>query len=386
MMTIADRSPERDVLCVLPGLPSPTTGGGTLLYELIAYLRTRGRLHVVMPVIPRLAAEQEMLAHDPALTGIHWHTLAAPSHVGLLGRCARLASRLPGEVHKFATAANQQLLEELRERVSPAAELMISSKAVAPYRNGRLPGNVRVYMMDVDPAIVRYEGPSLRRRIATVLERPKVDALCRLVMTRAGRIGSISPKDVPVLNGMGGRTDVAYVPPLMRPRPVDRAAARPWQVLITTNYTYPPNVRSLEWFLRDCWPHVDSRAELTVTGKDEEGALEAICSQSARVTYAGCVPASELDAIYARTAVAVNPTLAGSGFQIKLLDAIARGVPIVSTAFSNRVGPAIASSDDPKELARLIDERLVPNTAAAFGYAGFYAAATKAWDDFLFGS
>jgi hypothetical protein len=82
--------------------------------------------------------------------------------------------------------------------------------------------------------------------------------------------------------------------------------------------------------------------------------------------------------------VAVNPTRLGSGFQIKLLDAIARGVPVVSTAFSNRIGPAIASSDDPVELARLITTRLTPGAVAPFDYAAFYESATNAWDSFLF--
>jgi hypothetical protein len=375
---------ERCLLCVLPAVPSPNTGGGTLIYEVLAYLRTRGVLHVVVPVVSHLTREYEALRHDAVLDGVEWHMLTPSSSGGLLGRLASRFSRLPGDVRAFATPANQRLLDELRARCRPTAELMIASKAAAPYRGMRLPSGVRVYMMDVDPAIVRYDGPSLKRRIATAIERPKVDAVCRTVLKQAGRIGSISPKDVPTLNQMGGRTDVMHVPPLMRPRPVNRGKAQPWQVLITTNFTYPPNVRSLEWFLRDCWPLVNDKAQLTVTGKDENNALAALCSRSPRVTYAGCVSAAELDTIYSRSAVAVNPTLSGSGFQIKLLDAIARGVPVVSTAFSNRLGDAIPSADDPRELARLIDERLVPAAAVPFDYQRFYEAAMAGWDEFLF--
>lgn len=373
------------VLCVLPSIPSPTTGGGTLLYEVLAYLRTRGSLHVVVPIIPHLQREYEAVVSDPVLAGVSWHMLVPSPARGIFGRAARIVSRLPGDVYTFASPANQQVLEAVRDTAKPRVEIIVSSKAIAPYRDLRPAPGVRMYMMDVDPSIVRYDGPSLKRRIAAAIERPKVDALCRAVLQSATRIGSISPKDVPTLNDMGGRRDVRYVPPLMRPRPTNRADAQPWQVLITTNFTYPPNVKSLEWFLRDCWPHVDSKAQLTITGKDEHDALAALCAKSPRVRYAGCVSATELDAIYARSAVAVNPTLSGSGFQIKLLDAIARGVPIVSTAFSNRLGPAIASSDDPRELARLIDERLVPSSAAAFDYGTFYDAATEAWDTFLFG-
>ena len=103
-----------------------------------------------------------------------------------------------------------------------------------------------------------------------------------------------------------------------------------------------------------------------------------------RTTYAGCLSAADLNAAFARTAVAVNPTRQGSGFQIKLLDAIARGVPIVSTTFSNKVGTAIPSSDDPLTLAALISARLAPSAAQPFDYATFYRQACTAWDEFLF--
>jgi len=69
---------------------------------------------------------------------------------------------------------------------------------------------------------------------------------------------------------------------------------------------------------------------------------------------------------------------------VKLLDAIARGRPIVSTAWSNKLGPAIPSSDDPAELAALITARLEPSRTPAFDYAAFYREAVAAWERFLF--
>jgi glycosyltransferase involved in cell wall biosynthesis len=154
-------------------------------------------------------------------------------------------------------------------------------------------------------------------------------------------------------------------------------------VLITTNLAYQPNVTSLDWFLREVWPHVGP-AELTIAGGDPRGVGQRLSRGRERVRFVGLLGPAELDAAFARTAVAVNPTRTGSGFQVKLLDAIARGVPIVSTAWSNKLGPAIPSSDDPAELARLITDRLTPDTAAAFDYASFHAAACKAWNAFLF--
>lgn len=126
-------------------------------------------------------------------------------------------------------------------------------------------------------------------------------------------------------------------------------------------------------------------ARLTIAGLDPRGVAPRLCRGHDRVTFVGLLDPAELDAAFARTAVAVNPTRTGSGFQVKLLDAVARGVPIVSTAWSNKLGPAIPSSDDPQELARLIIDRLTPGGAPPFDYAAFHAQAEAAWEAFIWG-
>lgn len=383
-ITVTTTDAHRRTLCVLPGIPERRTGGGLLLFEVLAYLATRGQIAAVVPTVGHVRGEFEETTGDPLLAGVEWHALEPERLPGITGYLHRLVSPLPAEVAKFATASNRGTLDSLRRRFAPDVELVISSWALAPYANLALPSRSRLYMVNVDPDIVRYDGPSLKRRLASVVDRPKVRRLCRRALSMAGRIGAISTADVPELNRLGRRADVTYVPPLMRPRPVDRSKAVPNTVLITTNFTYSQNVTSLEWFFRECWPLVSHHAQLTVTGKDEHDRLATLCRANPRTTYAGCVSPADLDDTFARTAVAVNPTRLGSGFQIKLLDALARGVPIVSTMFSNKVGAAIPASDDPKMLAELIDSHLAPDEIQPFDYAAFYDGALAAWDRFLF--
>lgn len=372
------------ILCVLPGIPERRTGGGLLLFEVLAYLASRGRVAALVPVSGHLTADFDAATEDPLLAGVEWHRLQPRYVPGLAGYLQRLAAPVPAEVAKFANDGNRQLLENVRRQLRPEIELAISSWALAAYDRLTLPHGSRLYMVNIDPDIVRYHGPSLKRRLACLIDRPKVKRLCSRALAAAGRIGAISAADVPALNRLGGRQNVAYVPPLMRPQPIDRSRAVPNTVLITTNFTYTQNVLSLEWFFGECWPHVSDRAQLTITGKDEDDRLASLCRANPRTTYAGCVSPAELDEAFARTAVAVNPTRLGSGFQIKLLDAIARDVPIVSTAFSNKLGPAIASSDDPRTLAELINARLTPGCVPPFDYAAFHGDAVAAWDRFLF--
>lgn len=78
----------------------------------------------------------------------------------------------------------------------------------------------------------------------------------------------------------------------------------------------------------------------------------------------------------------MNPTRSGSGFQIKLLDALARGVPVVTTSFSNRIGPALLASDDPRQFAALVNAAL-KSCQAVYPYSSFYGNAVRAWNNFL---
>jgi len=375
---------KQRVLCVLPLLPETTTGGGVLLNEVLQYLLTRGRVAAVVPVQAYRQPQFEKLQDDDLLRGIEWHPLEEHRSPGVFGMLSRAVAATPSEVSKFSTRENQQLLRAVRDRFRPAVELAISSWALAAYPHHAFVPTTRLYMVNVDPDIVRHDGLSLARKLACAIDRPKVSRLCHRALATASRVGSISERDSRTLNRMGGRDDVAYIPPLMRPRFVDRSAVEPFTALITTNFTHSQNAVSLHWFLRECWPHVDARARLTITGKDDRNALTRLGDAYPRVRYAGLLSENELNIVFAHSAVVVNPTTTGSGFQIKLLDALARGVPVVTTNFSNRIGPDIPSSDDPRTLAELINRRLEPDDSRPFDYAAFHRQALAAWDRFLF--
>jgi len=375
---------KQRILCVLPVLPEATSGGGVLLHELLQYLLSRGTVVAMAPVHAYRRPQYEKLLDDDKLRGIEWHPLEEHRAPGLLGMLGRAMAAAPSEVSKFTTSNNRRLLKAVRDHFRPTVELAVSSWALAAYDGHAFVPATRLYMVNVDPDIVRHDGPPLSRKLACAIDRPKVARLCRQALATASRVGSISERDVPALNRMGGRHDVAHIPPLMRPRFVNRSAVEPFTALITTNYTHSQNATSLRWFLRECWPHVHPRARLMITGKDDGCALARLCDDLPRVRYAGLLSDSQLDMAFARSSVVVNPTTEGSGFQIKLLDAIARGVPVVSTAFSNRIGTAIPSSDDPRTLAELINSRLESTNSGPFDYAAFHRLAVAAWDDFLF--
>lgn len=364
-------------LLSIPELPSTKTGGGVLLHELLHFLAVRGAVDVVLPVAPHQAADFEQLGAAFADLPVGWHTLEAQSYT----QVGRLRSGLPVEVLKNRSEDNCRCLEDLRRRLEPDCELLISSWALGAYRGSCLPPKARLYMVNVDPEIIRPRDGSFFRKIEAWWERRCVKGLCRKALQGAGAAAAITSKDAAVLGRWRG-APVEHLPPLMRPKPVERSGARKDVLLITTNYTYDHNRRSLDWFLGEVWPRLPG-FELWITGRDNaDHALARQVADLPRVHYRGLLETEAFEACFREAGLCINPTRSGSGFQIKLLDALCRGVPVVSTEFSNPFPGVIPSSDDPEELAKLIQAQLA-GASKAFDYEAFYADAVHAWEKFL---
>jgi glycosyltransferase involved in cell wall biosynthesis len=113
----------------------------------------------------------------------------------------------------------------------------------------------------------------------------------------------------------------------VEPRPEPRRRPDEPLRLIFVGSNYHPNVHGLAWFIEHVLPAVQRAvpAILEVVGTKPDRAIEA-----PGVTYAG--PVSSLDPHYDRAHVAIVPIFYGSGVRGKVVEAMAYGRPVVSTA------------------------------------------------------
>ena len=95
----------------------------------------------------------------------------------------------------------------------------------------------------------------------------------------------------------------------------------------------PHNDDGLRWFLREIWPLVLKQlpeAKLQVVGREPRPELTTMVAQLAdSVSLTGYVP--DLDAILGQTAALINPLRFGSGVKLKVIEALGRAIPVVST-------------------------------------------------------
>jgi len=155
------------------------------------------------------------------------------------------------------------------------------------------------------------------------------------------------------------RSRVSVIPNGITIRPVqlpEPAVAD--HLLFVGTLGYEPNIDAIRWFAAEAlpliWQHRPD-VRLDVAGFGSGAALRDALSDS-RCTRHESPP--DLTPLYARAAVVIAPVRIGGGTRIKILEALANGRAMVSTAFaaeglSLRAGTDIEFADSPGAIAAL---------------------------------
>ncbi len=108
-------------------------------------------------------------------------------------------------------------------------------------------------------------------------------------------------------------------------------AAQRNSVLYVGSMDYHANADAVMWFAREIWPGVENRfpgLTFTIAGRNPGPAIQALASSRVHVT--GSV--KDVRPYYANALVVVVPLRVGSGTRLKILEAMAAGVPVISTS------------------------------------------------------
>jgi glycosyltransferase involved in cell wall biosynthesis len=167
------------------------------------------------------------------------------------------------------------------------------------------------------------------------------------------------------------------VAPLPEPAgpPAGPAPGEPLRLLFVGSLNYEPNAQGLEWFAHEVAPRLRERVEveIEVVGPGRRG------PELPGVSYLGRV--DDVGAAYARAHAAVVPLRAGAGSRLKVVEALAQGVPLVSTTLGVEGydlvdGEHALIADDPDTLverfalldASLRGDRHLAGSLVAAGY------------------
>jgi polysaccharide biosynthesis protein PslH len=124
---------------------------------------------------------------------------------------------------------------------------------------------------------------------------------------------------------------------------------------------YPPNADGIRWFILEVFPIIKQKipdASLTIIGKNPPGDFIKIAQQQPdSITVTGYVP--DLTPYLEKAEVMVIPVRAGGGMRVRILEAFARGMPVVTTTVGIEGIEAIPDEevvikDTPSEFAQAV--------------------------------
>lgn len=133
----------------------------------------------------------------------------------------------------------------------------------------------------------------------------------------------------------------------------------PFTMLFVGSFRHQPNLQALRWLIERVLPLVIAerpQARLAVVGSEPPPA-HSFAALTGAVELLGYV--DDIREPLERYAVFVCPILAGSGVRVKLLEAFASGIPVVSTrigaeGLTNQDGEICLLADEPEAFARAI--------------------------------
>jgi GT2 family glycosyltransferase/glycosyltransferase involved in cell wall biosynthesis len=335
----------------------PVHGGAVFMYHMVRELARLCELHLLIVLDHPAQRQAHRELEEIAASVIYYDRTPNPRK--------QLTWMTPHAVHEIAHAELAWLLqrEVWRNRVD-VIQLEYTSMAqygMALQRMACVLFEHDVYFQSVGRALSHTARNALAKAMFEYLRALRYETR---VLRRFDRVQVCSAANAdyllsfaPALQGrlddnLRAGIDVASYPFQLHGR-------EPLTMLFLGNFRHRPNVWALEWFLDRVLPRVvavNPDARLVVAGSEMPPGL---VRDRANVEVLGFVP--DIAEVLGRYAVFVCPILSGSGVRVKLLEAFACGIPVVSTrlgaeGLAEKDGEYCRLVDDPKAFAEAIAE------------------------------
>ena len=127
-------------------------------------------------------------------------------------------------------------------------------------------------------------------------------------------------------------------------------------LLMVGNFEYSGNFEGIKWFLENVWPSLKKKTDLMLllVGK-YSNSLKKLVVNDSQIQLTGMVP--KLDSYYENAGCVILPLFNDGGTKTKLIEAMAYGIPIVSTHVGAKGFESINTiykTDNPKKFSKYI--------------------------------
>ncbi|MBX0326651.1 glycosyltransferase family 4 protein [Oscillochloris sp. ZM17-4] len=340
----------------------PDSGPKVKTYHLLRHLAGQHRVTLVSFV--RAGERADLSALRPLCAAIHTVPLANDRLHHYRSLALSLITGRPFSVERDSSPAMHALLARLvaeaRQAGAPFDLVHADQLHMAPYAESLpLPR-----LLDKHNAIYRiYESLEGQRRW---LRRWLARREAALLRDYEGRLCSafdavttVSEEDrQALLEVMPRPRELTTIPIAIDGSDLQLIARAPdsQAVLSLASPDWPPNAEGIAWFAREVYPLVRRAApdsQLFICGDQPGPAVRALAERDPSIEVTGFV---EPAAYIARSACLIVPLRQSGGMRVMILEALARGIPIVSTSvgvagLDLRPGEHLLVADTPSDFA-----------------------------------
>lgn len=211
--------------------------------------------------------------------------------------------------------------------------------------------------------LLNFEARRLRKYEASMFE--VFDAQTIITKTDRQAIESEKRDQIEIVENGVGESFIDY----------KASGEKKYELIFSGNMSYAPNVLACKFLVKEIMPLVWAKypkTSLVLAGSDPVKEVRALASKNVEVT--GWV--EDMREYYAKARIFVAPMQIGTGLQNKLLEAMAIGLPCVSTTLVNSAlgsenGKEILVADSREEIAEkilnLLQDKNLYNTIAENG-------------------
>lgn len=133
---------------------------------------------------------------------------------------------------------------------------------------------------------------------------------------------------------------------------------------------WPPNSDGVLWFAHQVYPHIRARlpeVRFSIVGADPPPEVWALAAEDVSITVTGYL--ADAEPVIRCSSLLIVPLRAGSGMRVKILNALAQGLPVVTTTIGCEgiavvAGRDLLVADTPEEFAQAVLRVLTDETLA----------------------
>lgn len=326
--------------------PWPAVDGGRLAQALTLEALGKNGVEatVVAPAVGPVESPPPQLAGQVRLETVDTGLRSRPLAIGISWLTGRPVALVRHDLVRVRRRVAELVERERFDAVH--VEQLHAWPQAAPARHAGLPCLLRTQNVESDlwRAVGRRGGlrGGVARREARLLARAE-----GRIVGEASTVVALTSEDARRLSELAGGREVIAVPPpfpLRLPAAEAPLAGDPPLVLLGSGGWWP-NRDAGRWFMEDVWPRVAARAPGAILHRfGGAGRAEASSDGDGRIVDHES-PVDSRDA-FAPQGVLVVPLRIASGIRMKVLEAWARGIPVVATPRA----AAGLGADDGREL------------------------------------